>query len=47
MIDRQRIHNEKDLEKARKNNRFHRQEHLHDAIHAIHIKIVKWIPWLF
>lgn len=42
MTQRKKLKNERDLEEARQQKNFERQESLHDAIHAIHLKIVKW-----
>ncbi len=47
MTDRQHFKSDRDLEKARKHNKFVRQEGLHDAIHATHIIAVKIIPCAF
>lgn len=44
---RQKLQSDQDLEKARKNNRFYRQEDLHDTIHSIHVNIVKYAAWAF
>jgi len=47
MMNRQQFKSDKDLEKARKTNQFHRQENLHEVVHVIHIRLVKWLPWTF
>ena len=47
MMDRQPFKSDRDLEKARKHNKFVRQESLHDAIHSSHMLAVKWTPYLF
>lgn len=41
MNQRKRLKNEQDLEAARQQKSFERQESLHDAIHVIHLRIVK------
>jgi hypothetical protein len=46
-MNRQKLQSDQDLEKARKNNRFYRQEDLHDTIHTIHVNTVKYAPWAF
>jgi hypothetical protein len=47
MTERLPFKSDKDLERARKHNKFVRQENLHDAIHATHILIVKSTPYIF
>jgi hypothetical protein len=47
MTERQPFKSDRDLEKARKHNKFIRQESLHDAIHASHLLVVKCIPYVF
>ena len=47
MTERQQFKSDRDLEKARKHNKFIRQENLHDAMHATHMLAVKCIPYLF
>jgi hypothetical protein len=47
MTDRQQFKSDRDLEKARKHNKFIRQKSLHDAIHATHITAVKYTPYVF
>jgi len=47
MTDRQQFKSDRDLEKARKHNKFVSQEGLHDAIHATHIIAVKATPYVF
>ena len=46
-MNRQPFKSDRDLEKARKHNRFHRQESLNDTIHSIHITVVRLAPWVF
>lgn len=47
MTERQPFKSDRDLERARRHNKFVRQEGLHDAIHATHIIAVKYTPYVF
>jgi hypothetical protein len=42
MNERKKLKNERDLEEARQRKHFERQEGLHDALHAVHLRVVKY-----